>query len=97
MLEEEQSHTSTKQKIEAWLEAEGITFEPVSDLNSHFHIVVNLKNVQVPLERAKGSEGRACGPSGRISGRATTLEGKPDQPRRQALDFCFAVLQARPV
>ena len=57
MPEEEQSHTSTKQKIEAWLEAEGITFEQVSDFNAHFHLVANLKNVQVHLSEPKVRKG----------------------------------------
>ena len=57
MLEKEQSHISTKQKIEAWLEAEGITFEPVSDFNAHFHLVANLKNVQVHLSEPKVRKG----------------------------------------
>ena len=54
---EEKSYTSTKQKIEAWLEAEGLTFESVSDFNSHFHLVVNLKNVQVHLSEPKVRKG----------------------------------------
>jgi hypothetical protein len=56
MLEEE-SNTSTKQKIEAWLEAEGLTSEPVSDINAHFHIAVNLKNVQVHLSEPRVRKG----------------------------------------
>ncbi len=57
MLEEEQSHKSTKQKIEAWLEAEGISFEPVSDFNAYFHIAANLKNMQVHLSGPKVRKG----------------------------------------
>src|SRR5579864_5387964 len=57
MLEEEQSHTSTTQKIEAWLEDEGITFEPVSDFNAYFHIAANLKNMQIHLSEPKVRKG----------------------------------------
>jgi hypothetical protein len=57
MLEKEQSQISTKQKIEAWLEAEGITFEPVSDFNAHFHLVASLKNIQVHLSEPKVRKG----------------------------------------
>jgi hypothetical protein len=57
MLEEKESHVSTKQKIEAWLEAEGITFESVSDFNAHYHLVANLKNIQVHLSEPKVRKG----------------------------------------
>ena len=55
MLEE--NRTSTREKLEIWLEAEGITFEQVSDYNSHFHLVANLKNVQVHLSEPKVRKG----------------------------------------
>jgi hypothetical protein len=55
MLEE--SNESTREKLEVWLEAEGISFEQVSDFNSHFHLVANLKNVQVHLSEPKVRKG----------------------------------------
>jgi len=56
-MSEKESRISTRQKIEGWLEAEGITFEPVSDFNAHFHLVANLKNVQVHLSEPKVRKG----------------------------------------
>jgi len=53
MLEEKQDDLSTKQKIESWLEAEGITFEPIPDFNAHFHLAANMKNLQVHLSEPK--------------------------------------------
>ena len=35
---ESSDHLSVKAKIEGWLDAEGISFEQVKDLNSFFHI-----------------------------------------------------------
>lgn len=50
-------HSSTREKIESWLEAEGISFEQVADFNSHFHIAGNMKNVQVHLSESKVRRG----------------------------------------
>jgi len=64
MLEEEKGkvkqspeHASMWERMESWLEAEGITFEAVSDFNSHYHIAVNMKNVQVHLSEPKVRRG----------------------------------------
>lgn len=50
-------HSSLKTKIEDWLEAEGITFSESPDFNSFFHIVANLKNVQVHVSEPKVRRG----------------------------------------
>ena len=46
-------HLSVKAKIEGWLDAEGISFEQVNDLNSFFHIQANLKNVRIHISESK--------------------------------------------
>ncbi len=51
------THASIWEKIESWLEAEGISFEQVTDFNSHRHIAANLKNVQVHLSESKVRRG----------------------------------------
>ena len=50
-------HASLKEKIEDWLEAEGITFSNVRDFNSHFHISANLKNVEIHMSESKVRRG----------------------------------------
>jgi hypothetical protein len=47
----------TWEKIEAWLEDEGISFAPVPDFNSHYHLAAHLKNVQVQLSEPKVRRG----------------------------------------
>ena len=49
--------TRTNERIERWLEAEGISFEAVKDFNSHFHISANLKNIQVQISQPKVRRG----------------------------------------
>ena len=46
-------HLSTKTRIEEWLEAEGISFEEVKDLNSFFHIQANLRNISIHIRESK--------------------------------------------
>ena len=46
-------HPSVKAKIEQWLEAEGISFQEVKDINSFFHIQANLKNVSIHISESK--------------------------------------------
>jgi hypothetical protein len=50
---ESRDHLSVKAKIEGWLDAEGISFEQVKDLNSFFHIKANLKNVGIHISESK--------------------------------------------
>ena len=70
MLEEEEKNKETGrkgattigraaewEKIELWLEAEGISFEPVSDFNAFYHVVASMKNVQVHLSESKVRRG----------------------------------------
>ncbi len=47
------NHLSVKAKIEGWLDAEGISFEQVKDLNSFFHIQANLKNVRIHISESR--------------------------------------------
>jgi hypothetical protein len=51
------AHATAWAEIESWIEAEGITFEPVADFNSHCHIAANMKNVQVHLSESKVRRG----------------------------------------
>ncbi len=53
----DQEHFTLKAKIENWLEAEGISFADVPDLNSHFHVQTNLKNVPIHLHESKVRQG----------------------------------------
>ena len=50
-------HLSAKAKIEEWLEAEGISFEEVKDLNSFFHIQANLRNVSIHISESRVRRG----------------------------------------
>jgi len=45
------------ERIESWLEAEGITFQPVPDFNSRYHIMANMKNLEVHLSEPKVRSG----------------------------------------
>jgi hypothetical protein len=54
---EEDHHSLLKQKIEGWLDDEGISFESTPDFNSHFHLKTNLKNVEVHLSEPKVRRG----------------------------------------
>ncbi len=51
------THGKLRTKIEKWLEAEGIRFEPVKDLNSFFHIRADLKNTQIHVHESKVRRG----------------------------------------
>lgn len=51
------SDVSIWEKIESWLEEEGIPFQPVKDFNSHYHISASMKNVQVHLSEPKVRHG----------------------------------------
>src|SRR5437879_418234 len=50
-------HAALRAKIEKWLEAEGILFKQVGDLNSFFHILANLKNMQIHIHESKVRRG----------------------------------------
>jgi len=54
---EEDPHLFLKGKVENWLDDEGISFEPVPDFNSHFHLKSNLKNIEVHLSEPKVRKG----------------------------------------
>jgi hypothetical protein len=54
---EQDLHGALKQRIEGWLDDEGISFESTPDLNSHFHVKANLKNVEVHLSEPKVRKG----------------------------------------
>ncbi|MHB1868068.1 MAG: DUF2299 family protein [Nitrososphaerales archaeon] len=54
---ETNDHLSVKAKIEDWLDAEGISFDQIQDLNSFFHIVANLKNVPIHINESKVRRG----------------------------------------
>jgi len=45
------------EKIDSWLDAEGISFREVPDFNSYRHIEVGMKNVQVHLSEPKVRRG----------------------------------------
>jgi hypothetical protein len=51
------THPSVWDRIESWLEAEGISYEPVADFNAHHHIAANMKNVQIHLSEPKVRRG----------------------------------------
>jgi hypothetical protein len=53
----EEEHLALKAKIEEWLEAEGISFKHVPDLNSYFHLETNLKNAPIHLHESKVRRG----------------------------------------
>jgi hypothetical protein len=40
------------EKIEGWLDDEGIPFESIPDINSRFHLKTQMKNVQVHLRES---------------------------------------------
>jgi hypothetical protein len=50
-------NASAWEKIESWLDAEGISFRSVPDFNSHYHVEASLKNVQVHLSEPKVRRG----------------------------------------
>jgi hypothetical protein len=54
---ESEGHLSVKAKIEEWLDAEGISFDQVKDLNSFFHIEANLKNVRIHISESRVRRG----------------------------------------
>jgi hypothetical protein len=54
---ESNEHLALKAKIEGWLEAEGIAFSNISDLNSFFHIQANLKNIPIHISESKVRKG----------------------------------------
>jgi hypothetical protein len=54
---EEDLHGVLKQRIEGWLDDEGISFESIPDFNAHFHVKANLKNVEVHLSEPKVRRG----------------------------------------
>ena len=54
---EEDRHSLLRQRIEGWLDDEGISFESTPDFNSHFHLKANLKNVEVHLSEPKVRKG----------------------------------------
>lgn len=56
-MSESSGHLSAKARIEEWLEAEGISFEEVTDLNSYFHIQANLRNVSIHISESKVRRG----------------------------------------
>lgn len=50
-------HVSLKTRIENWLDAEGISFSQVPDMNSFFHIQANLKNLPIDINESKVRRG----------------------------------------
>ncbi len=42
-----------KERIEHWLNDEGIPFEPVRDINSYFHLKAQLKNIAIHVHSSK--------------------------------------------
>lgn len=70
-MPESNEHLDLKGKIEGWLDAEGISFSNVPDLNSHFHIQANLKNVAIHVSESRVRRGVLA-----VQG---TLELVPDQ------------------
>ncbi|MDA4130971.1 MAG: DUF2299 family protein [Thaumarchaeota archaeon] len=54
---EEDPHLFLKEKVEGWLDDEGISYEPVPDFNSHFHLKSNLKNIEAHLSEPKVRKG----------------------------------------
>jgi hypothetical protein len=56
-MTEPNDHLSIKAKIEDWLEAEGVSFDQVNDLNSFFHIKANLKNISIHISESKVRRG----------------------------------------
>lgn len=51
------SSSAIWEKVESWLEDEGISFSKVQDFNSHYHIQTNMKNVQIHLSEPKVRRG----------------------------------------
>lgn len=51
------NHLSLKAKIESWLDAEGIAFDQLPDINSFFHIQANLKNSPIHINESKVRKG----------------------------------------
>lgn len=56
-MSESDEHLDLKEKIESWLDAEGLSFSDVSDLNSHFHIQANLKNTAIHVSESRVRRG----------------------------------------
>jgi hypothetical protein len=54
---ESNEHQMLKEKIEGWLEAEGISYGDVPDLNSFFHMTANLKNIPIHISESKVRRG----------------------------------------
>ncbi|MGI0091723.1 MAG: DUF2299 family protein [Nitrososphaerales archaeon] len=50
-------HLLLKEKIEEWLDDEGISFSQTPDLNSFFHLQANLKNVAIHIQESKVRKG----------------------------------------
>lgn len=57
MTIETDDHLLLKTKIENWLDAEGISFDKVMDMNSFFHIQTNLKNLPIHINESKVRRG----------------------------------------
>ncbi len=68
---ESNDHQALKARIEEWLDAEGISFSDVPDLNSFFHIKANLKNLPIEVSESKVRKGVIAVQGG--------LELSPDQ------------------
>ena len=87
-------HAPLKIKIEAWLDAEGISFKDVPDFNSHFHILANFKNVAIHIHESKVRHGVLV-VSGELTPSRTQLERleriKPEERRSLFLSL-FALL-----
>ena len=56
-MPEPNEHQILKTKIQEWLDAEGISFSEVPDLNSHFHMQVNLKNATIHVSESRVRRG----------------------------------------
>lgn len=47
-----QVEPDTKSRIEEWLDEEGVPFESVPDINSKFHVVAQMKNMQIHVRES---------------------------------------------
>ena len=50
-------NSSMWERVESWLDAEGISFQTEADFNSHRHLIANMKNLQIHLSEPKVRRG----------------------------------------
>ncbi len=89
-----EDHAAIRTTIENWLDAEGITFKNVPDLNSHFHILAGLKNISIHIHESKVRRGClivqgvwALGPD-----QLERVEKIKDEDKRSLFLSLFAIL-----